>query len=678
LEILAWSPRFLGRVVLILARLAHIEIKGNWGNTPFNSLVDIFRPWFPQTGASLEERIRVLDMLKEKEPEIAFGLLDRLAYSGPDAASLTARPKWRNYDTGAVREVPQQERFRMVHAAADRMILLAKGDPGRVARLIEKSNEFDEGRRNDILALAEEFISSGTDEAREVVRAGLRKVIHWHRNYDKSPESAFAEKLKPLEELYERLASQEPIIRYRWLFAESYPKLPTRVRDDYTAMIQRLESERVHALQEIYKQIGMDGIERLVAICPGKPWVGSTLAKLDLSTEMLAEWIFNKASDLTDRDPLKATIHGLLQSLPQDQAIELIRCVLQEAENQHWLPEKRARFLTLARPERVIWSIAASCGSEVEKAYWSQVQEFWSHGGGEDFEFAVRRLLEVKRPRTAFWVYHLVVDRTDPHLIADILAHILQGEEMDGPLPDQWVIEQAIEHLEASGVIDNQRLVQLEFLALPLLGYGNEHRAKTLYATLLSDPALFCELICILYKAKHGGHEEPMNEMRKRAEEIAWRVLYNCRTLPGAHPDGTVDEKRFFYFIEKTRELCRRKDRIEVCDITLGQILAYSPVGQDGIWPFEPARKILDHPDVEDMREGFIIGTLDKRGATMRAFDEGGAKERELAAQYRAYANALRTSCPILASALDRIADSFEHQAKHEDLGAQQRLEGLW
>lgn len=676
LETLAWSPRFLGHVALILARLAHIQIRRNWANTPLNSLVAIFQPWPPQTAASLDERIKVLDLLVEREPEITFDLLERLAYINSGIPFPTSRPKWRDYDAGAGRGVPQQEIFRMVHEAADRILSLAKGNPGRVARLIERANVFDEGRRNAILALAEEFISSGTDEAREIVRSGLRKTIHRHRNYDKSPESAVAEELKPLEELYERLAPQDPIIRYRWLFAESGPELPTRVHEGFRAMIQQLESERLHALQEIYKQLGMDGIERLAATCPGELWVGATLAKLDLSMETLAEWILNKSSDLTDRDPLRATISGLLHSLPQNQCTELTKRVLHEAEKQDWPFEKRVRFLTLARPEKDIWNIAASCGSEAEKAYWSQVPEFWLREEEDDPDFPVRRLLEVKRPRTALQVCQFVLDQTDPHLIADILVHILQGEEMDGPPLDESVIGQAIERLEASGAIDNQRLVQLEFLALPLLGYGNEQRAKTLYARLVSDPALFCELIA--YKAEQGEHEKPVNEMRKRAAEIAWRVLHNCRTLPGAQADGTVDEKRLCDFIEKARELCRREDLIEVCDRTLGQILAYSPVGQDGIWPFEPARKILDQPDLEEMRQGFVIGTLNKHGMTLRALDKGGAQERELAAQYRAYASALRTSCPILASALDRIADSFEDRAKREDLGAQLRLEGLW
>ena len=363
--------------------------------------------------------------------------------------------------------------------------------------------------------------------------------------------------------------------------------------------------------------------------------------------------------------------------MPHDQAIELIQRILQEAENRRWSPAKIARFLTLARPEKATWDIVASCGSEVEKAYWGQVPVFRLREDEEDLEFPLRRLLEVERPRTAFEVCHLVLNQIDPYLIADILEQILQGKEINGPLLNSWNIGQAIERLEGSGTIESNRLVLLEFLAISLLGYGNEHRARTLYATLMSDPALFCELICILYKPRHRQREEPVNETRKAAAKIARRVLHNCRLLPGAEPDGTVDEKAFFDFISEVRALCREKDRLEVCDETLGQILAHSPVGQDGIWPFEPAREILDCPDLEEMRRGFVIGTRNKRGITSRAPDEGGAQERELAAKYRFHANALRTSHPNLAATLDRIADSYERDGKREDFEARLHLEGI-
>ncbi|MCB1140542.1 MAG: hypothetical protein KDK23_17420, partial [Leptospiraceae bacterium] len=56
LEILAWNPANLGRVVQILARLSEIPIQGNWGNSPQNSLNEILRSWSPQTSADVKAR----------------------------------------------------------------------------------------------------------------------------------------------------------------------------------------------------------------------------------------------------------------------------------------------------------------------------------------------------------------------------------------------------------------------------------------------------------------------------------------------------------------------------------------------------------------------------------------------------------------------------------------------
>jgi len=144
-------------------------------------------------------------------------------------------------------------------------------------------------------------------------------------------------------------------------------------------------------------------------------------------------------------------------------------------------------------------------------------------------------------------------------------------------------------------------------------------------------------------------------------------VLIVARLTPG----------EYHFCLKSKRELCRKKDRLEVCDVTLGQILAHSPVGQDGIWPFEAVREILDRPDLEDMHQGFMIGIINKRGMVSRALDAGGTQERKLAAKYRAYANALRTSHPKLAAILDSISESYEQEGMYEDLKTRLHMEGI-
>ncbi len=64
---------------------------------------------------------------------------------------------------------------------------------------------------------------------------------------------------------------------------------------------------------------------------------------------------------------------------------------------------------------------------------------------------------------------------------------------------------------------------------------------------------------------------------------------------------------------------------------------------------------------MEEMRQGFIIGTHNKRGMTSRSPWDGGEQERDLAAHYRSHAEKLYVAQPNVANLLDKIARSYEH-----------------
>lgn len=678
LEILAWAPERLSRVTLILARLTHVEIKGNWGNTPKASLLNVFRSWLPQTAADIDQRIAMLDTLITNEPDVAFDLLDNLVHLGSDVAHPSARPSWRDDDVGAGHSVTVAEHHRMLAAAADRLIACSAGQPQRIARLIQKISIFDAQRVKATLELADQFTqSSVADEDKDVIRTALRKKIYWHRNYADRRGEVFRYNLQDLEKPYQKLLAKDLVIRHRWLFAESWPELPTGRERDYNKRQAVIERLRVDALQEIHADLGMEGVERLAAACVNQPSVGITLAKLKLGTTQLAEWIIGKGGDFTSRQSLTMTIRSLLRASESRRAIELIDAVLEGGNKKGWDVEQTARFLALAPEQRATWDIVTSCGPEVEKAYWSITNPGLWVRDEADFEYALRRLVEAGRPRTALQVCHLDMKKVEPNLLAEMLERMLKGEEFEGPLSESWYVGEALEYIEASGAIDTGRLIRLEFGLIPALGYEGEQKANLLYEAIMSDPKLFCELLCILYKPASGERDEPPTEAKKAAAEIAWRILHDCRRQPGTQPNGTIDRGAFIRFIDGARELSRQVDRLAACDSTLGQILAHAPTDSNGVWPFEPARHVLDRPELEVMRRGFQTGAFNRRGTTRRAYDEGGGQERTLADTYRDHARALRNSHPNVAAALEELARWYESDSLREDLRAELRREGL-
>ena len=98
LESLAWSPELLNRVSLVLARLDAIDNPpGKFLNRPANSLRQIHLLWIPQTYATLDQRLKALDLVRKREPAASWKLMMGILPSDYDSSSPSPNPLWRDF-----------------------------------------------------------------------------------------------------------------------------------------------------------------------------------------------------------------------------------------------------------------------------------------------------------------------------------------------------------------------------------------------------------------------------------------------------------------------------------------------------------------------------------------------------------------------------------------------------
>lgn len=677
LEVLAWSPRRLTRVVLVLARLARVPITDNWFNTPLRTLIDIFRVWIPQTAATLEQRVAALDLLIQADADIGFDVLDQLIHSWPDVASPSETPVWRDDNAGAGGQVSVNDCRDMLIATADRLISLSERHAGRLARLLDKLDNLDPDRANKVLSMVGVFAEAdANDEDQELLRSALREKLHWHLNYDKSEPHALVEKTEPWQQLYDALNPTDPVIRHRWLFQNAWVDLPVAIREDHELEVRLREQWRKSALDEIYQPLGMVGVERLALFC-GHPFtVGRCLLATVSDNEVLADWIIQNSGDFISDSPLTSVVCGIVRFMVPEFTGEFIRDIVTTGREREWTVARLAGFLQLARDERLTWNIVDECGSAVQAAYWNNVNPSLFQLSTEEWDFVLIKLLDAGRPRTALRACQHNLNGVSPALLANAMQKLAYGLESDAPMPDSWRLGKIFERLESWEGMDQEQLIQLEFLFVPAFHLDGETKLKTLYAAVTSRPEIFAELICLVYRSEGAERNvEPPNEEKRLAVKSAWNILHHCRRQPGTRPDGSLDAAECVRFIEEARELCRQRDRSTLGDQTLGQILAHAPIGDDRVWPGLPARDILNRPKLEQMRVGFQTGAFNKRGVTSRAPDEGGAQERTLAQYYRQNADALAATHPYLAASLEELAQQYEYHAMREDNEAGLRRE---
>ena len=254
-------------------------------------------------------------------------------------------------------------------------------------------------------------------------------------------------------------------------------------------------------------------------------------------------------------------------------------------------------------------------------------------------------------------------------MLLQALESALVYGEIDAKFPDSWHLEKLVARLEAWDAMDQEHLLRIEFQLIPAFRLDATSALKALTKAITTKPELFTELVCLIWRPETSDSRSgsPPSEGEQIAARNAWRLLHDCRRQPGTRENGDIDPDACVRFVDEAFALCRQKDRAIMGEQILGQILAHAPIGEDEIWPGAPARDVLDRPELSEMRSGFEIGTFNKRGVTRRAMDEGGKQERELAAQFRRYADGLAATHPHLAESLERIARNYEFHAKRED-----------
>jgi hypothetical protein len=669
LETLAWSPRLLGRVTEILAQLCGRPVRENLVNRPMNTLASLFRPWWPQTTASLQMRLACVDRLVARHNDVGWNLLVALVPSQFLSASANAKPHWRDDDAGAPAPSTDSSVRQCYEQIVDRAIAQAHGKSQRIARLVEYLDTFGPGHCRKIIGLIDEARQLPEEDDCELVRAAVRKYLGWHNTYNHDGERGDRTYIEDLRRLFDALASTRASKRHAWLFENGWIKLPDgRAMDHREEDVARQEA-RQQAVAEVFEAEGWKGLTELSRLAGDPLLVGWSVARADLPDQEVTAWTLDRFSE-SGNVWHNQLVSGVLHGLSEENRVAAMRDAATGLP-----PAAAASFLSAASCRPDTWRILETCAEETQQTYWENIRPGMFLLEEAELKFVVDRLMEVKRHRTAFVSIHVGSERGDPGQLLALLEGIAAGEEPDGPSLDQWHIVEAIKRISATNIAPRRQLARLEFAYFDGLNRGKS--TPHLVAELLSEPELFIECVALAFKP-HNGPVEPLDESLRPSARIAWNILHYGRGVPGQQEDGSIDRTHFDEWIDKVRRSGVEIDRQAVTDLSIGQWLSACPTDLDDTWPCLPIRDLLDRPDTADIRRGFHSGVQNNRGVHSRAMDAGGAQERDLAGHFRKHASVIMISHPITASVLEDIAKTYDHQATGEDDDASLIREGVW
>lgn len=670
LERLAWSANHLARVVQILGRLDEIDPRGKMTNRPHATLRALFLPWLPQTAATTEQRLQVLEAWIVQDPRAAWGTLLSMLPEMHGIGHYSARPRWRDWCLEKPAAVTHGEYWRNVRFAASKLIALAGNDGERWKEIVEALPRFAEPDYDVALATLGGLDPAAlTEDGRAAVWEALRVLVANHRNFAQAQWAMPPERVSAIDGLRARFAPVDLAARYAWLFSHR-PELPDAVAsiDDISAYDAEVGERRRDAIHEIMGLAGIPGLLSVASRSVNPYCIGFSLASngpLEDENPFLEQ---NLAHLESSRDQLAVGyVVGRAHALGDPAArVWLLRMFGEESHT--WRPAQRALLLLAARPDRRIWALA-STDPDVARAYWHRVNTYLVED--DAVEEAARQYLSFNRPLAAVDLlsHHAQKLRLDLTLVLDVLEAAVFTESDDKPDGMfTYNVERLLDVLSASDEIDELRVGRVEWGLLPVLS-RHERTPKVLKRAFLRDPAIFVDAVSLIYRGasdarddEHAGDEE----LRGRVSR-AFELLRSMRTLPGTRPDGTVEGAALRTWVDQARAALADRDRLDTGTNELGQLFGACPVAdKDGVWPCIPVRDLIEALHSEALEHGMLVGLYNSRGVTSRSMTTGGAPERGLASRYAAHAEAA-AQWPRTAALLRSIAQGYLQEARRED-----------
>ena len=444
LECLAWKPQNLPRVSAILAQLSRPKIDDNWMNKPDASLQAIFRSWMPQTAASVEQRVKALEMLARRYPDVSWEICVRQIKPGSHIGSNSYRPRWRSDASGAGQVVTHKEMYQFARKALDLLIGQPSHDERRLGDLVESLQGMPEEDQMKVWDLIDSWTKDANESAKAALRERIRRYAFTRRGRKRDLADATRDRARAA---YDSLRPRDSVVRHGWLFADQWVQESADEIEDgdfnNEKREERIDRLRREAITEIWVERGFEGVEALLASSRAAGTIGRYAASCVAGVKARIDFIGRCLALNGDlRSKAEWCLQGFLWAIADDVRDEVVRATAEALPAQ-----ERLRLFVCAPFQAATWRLLDGFGEAIRAAYWKDVFPSWGRHTPAELTEIVDRLLEAHRPRAAFHAAHMDFKDIETSRLKRLLHEVATSNaEPAGQFKvDRYYISQALE-----------------------------------------------------------------------------------------------------------------------------------------------------------------------------------------------------------------------------------------
>jgi hypothetical protein len=349
------------------------------------------------------------------------------------------------------------------------------------------------------------------------------------------------------------------------------------------------------------------------------------------------------------------------------------KLLLSKAEDLQWTADVIVNVLLHYPDSKKIFDLVKSLGKEIEQTYWVKKPGWFQCADDDSLVYAIEKLKENGRALDAIALAERKWDNKDPVFIFELLDQAIGelNEEKNSNVLGNigYLIEELFDWLRDQEDVDKAELARREYAYLPFLTGAFEKKDLALHEILATDPSFFIKILCDLYKPETKTADDiEQSKDAKLSAQFAMKILNSWNRPPGVDNSGEVNGDKLREWMEKARQLATQNDRLDIADQEIGKVLFYFPNDpNDSLWPHIELRKSLEDVKSKNIETGIELEQYNSRGVVQKEMFEGGTQERVLAQKWRENAENIGLSWPRTKAMLERIASSWEANAKWED-----------
>ncbi|MGA3310142.1 MAG: helix-turn-helix transcriptional regulator [Xanthobacteraceae bacterium] len=670
LEVLAWSPDYLARITAILAKLTRLDPGGRYSNRPANTFQQIYRLWYPQTSATLDERNVVLNHLRKTEPDTSWTLLLNLYPKSHDTAMDSPVPRWRDFSVSDHERATHAVIIRGAQVIGGWLLEDVGTDAHRWQELLERFSDFAPDHRTSVMQqLAATAPKMKNDVDLALVQHALRKLLNHHRQFPSAGWVLPKEELQSIEDIYFSFEPKDELLKIKWLFDDHHALIlhPHDGRE-WEANSNASDEARREAISDLLAKSGVKTALKLYPECRLPGLVGRAYARNNQSVDFPSE--FTEALK-TEGAAHWDFAHGAIVTYLQMRGEQWGDKLIDQALKEKWGDLAIERLLLSLPKSEHFMRRAAEVGGRIETSYWARLEIFQINVPATSRPRIVERLLDAERAReTVHFAGQYVADIASALLVRVLTEAVSakpEGDRNEGTMFEHYVTT-IFGKLDNDSSVAEADIARLEWAYLRLLEYSNR-TPRALPKLLATSPEFFLEILSTAYRGENEkGLDENSEDYKVKSSMAvqAWTLLHAWKQVPG-RSNGKIDGAKLESWVRATRILCAKADRAAIGDQIIGQVLAHAPADDDGTWPCLPVRELIEITRSNDLEIGIQTGIVNKRGVTTRLPTDGGAQERDLAQLYQGWSEKTRLEFPRTSAMLAKIAKSYEWDAKFHD-----------